>query len=369
MRAGNFDSRRWAGLLLLLAAGGLFACGRHDASVQKAKKLAAAPTDQVWVRHIFIQYAGAYGAPQEIKRSRSSADSLAHALLARARAGEDFSTLAKQFSDDPSAAEGGEIAPLVPNDPHSPVPPEFLEAALALQPGTISDVVESRFGFHVIQRRDMRRMTAQHILIRYAGAVNCPDSIVRTRSEALALAERILAQVRHPDASFPVAARDLSEDKQTAALGGYLSFGVGTTDPAFEKAAFALKDDEISDIVETPYGFHIIRRIPDQMIRVSHILVTYSGTGELVEAKRTREQALQRAMDAAYRAHHGEDFTALVREFSDDTSSAKKGGVLAPIRAGQTVPEFEDAAFRLKPGEVSDVVETQFGFHVIKRLQ
>jgi len=74
-------------------------------------------------------------------------------------------------------------------------------------------------------------------------------------------------------------------------------------------------------------------------------------------------------MDAAYRAHHGEDFAALVREFSDDTFSAKKGGVLAPIRAGQTVPEFEDAAFRLKPGEVSDVVETQFGFHVIKRLQ
>lgn len=367
MRAGKFDSRRWAGILLVAVASALFACSRKEAP-QEAKKPAAAPADQVWVRHIFIQYAGAYGAPAELKRSRASADSLAHALVARARAGEDFSSLAKKFSDDPSGPEGGDIAPLVPNEPDPSVPPEFLQAALALQPGQVSEVVESQFGFHVIQRRDMRRMSAQHILIRYKGAVNCPDSIVRTRSEALALAERILAQVRHPDASFPVAARDFSEDKQTASTGGYVSFGVGTMDPAFEKAAFALKDEEISGIVETPYGFHIIRRVPDLMIRVSHILVTYSGTGELVEAQRTREQALQRAMDAAFRAHKGEDFAALVREYSDDTASAKKGGVLPPIRYGQTVPEFEDAAFHLKPGQVSDVVETQFGFHVIKRL-
>src|SRR5262245_15999802 len=123
MRAGNFHSRRWTGIFLVLAAGGLFTCGRHQESAKEAKKPVVAPTDQVWVRHIFIQYAGAYGAPPEIKRSRSSADSLAHALVTRARAGEDFGVLAKQFSDDESRAEGGEIAPLVPKDPHSPVPP------------------------------------------------------------------------------------------------------------------------------------------------------------------------------------------------------------------------------------------------------
>ena len=55
------------------------------------------------------------------------------------------------------------------------------------------------------------------------------------------------------------------------------------------------------------------------------------------------------------------------REYSDDTASADRGGRLAPMRAGIYVPEFEDVAFRLKPGEVSDVVETEFGFHVIKR--
>ena len=59
----------------------------------------------------------------------------------------------------------------------------------------------------------------------------------------------------------------------------------------------------------------------------------------------------------------------LVEEYSDDAHSAKRGGILPPLRAGQTVAEFEEAAFRLRPGEVSDVVETVYGFHVIKRIR
>jgi peptidyl-prolyl cis-trans isomerase SurA len=350
-------------LSALLLAG----CGKEEETTRRETRPVIPPEQQVWVRHILVTYAGAFGAAPEIKRSRATADSLARAVRALAEAGEDFRALAQQYSDDPSADQGGEIAALQEGDPG---PPEFMETAYALEPGHISPVVESGWGFHIIQRRDMSNCTAQHILVRYDGAQSAPDSVVRTRPEALARTERILSEVRNPEVSFPVAAREYSEDHMTAANGGYLgTFMRGKMHPAFDRVAFALQEGEISDIVETPFGFHIIRRISPERIRVAHILVTYQGTGQLVEAGRTREQALQLAMDVAFRAEQGEDFAALAREFSDDRQSAERGGTLPPIRRGHTVPEFEDTAFRLRPGETSAVIETMFGFHVLKRVQ
>lgn len=73
-----------------------------------------------------------------------------------------------------------------------------------------------------------------------------------------------------------------------------------------------------------------------------------------------------KAEDVVKRARGGEDFAALAKEFSEDPSNKDKGGDLGWFGRGQMVKTFEDAAFALKPGEVSDVVETPYGFHVIK---
>jgi len=62
----------------------------------------------------------------------------------------------------------------------------------------------------------------------------------------------------------------------------------------------------------------------------------------------------------------GKDFAELAKAKSQDTGSAEKGGDLGPLRRGQTVPEFEEEAFRLKEGELSAVIQTQYGFHVLK---
>jgi hypothetical protein len=104
------------------------------------------------------------------------------------------------------------------------------------------------------------------------------------------------------------------------------------------------------------------------MIGARHVLIQWIGSQSAGPAVvRTRAQALTVAEEVLRRARAGEDLGQLAVEFSDEPNAASRGGSLGRFPRGQMVRPFEDAAFNLKVGEISGIVETPFGFHIIQR--
>lgn len=104
-------------------------------------------------------------------------------------------------------------------------------------------------------------------------------------------------------------------------------------------------------------------------VRAAHVLISTvdKDTQKPVAADKKKEKE-KLAKDVKARAEKGEDFGKLAKELSEDPGSKDKGGEYTFAR-GEMVPEFETAAFSLKTNQVSDVVETRFGYHIIKLLQ
>jgi parvulin-like peptidyl-prolyl isomerase len=106
-----------------------------------------------------------------------------------------------------------------------------------------------------------------------------------------------------------------------------------------------------------------------QQIHARHLLVRMQGSTVPVKPGQkdlTEEEALAKCQELRKKIEAGGDFATVAIAESDDTASGARGGDLGFIRKGQMVPTFEQAAFALKAGELSQPVKTQFGYHLIK---
>ncbi|MDB8794365.1 peptidylprolyl isomerase [Romboutsia sp. 1001216sp1] len=101
-------------------------------------------------------------------------------------------------------------------------------------------------------------------------------------------------------------------------------------------------------------------------VKASHILVSTQDKNGKPLSDEKKKEAKKKAEDLLKRAKLGEEFSELAKENSDDPGSAAQGGDLGYFSKGMMVPEFEKAAFNLKQGEISDIVESSFGYHIIK---
>ena len=111
--------------------------------------------------------------------------------------------------------------------------------------------------------------------------------------------------------------------------------------------------------IERYYNDNIQQFQTPEQVRASHILLKTEGKDEN-EVRKKAEEILKEAKAP------GADFAALAKKYSEDEGSAKNGGDLDYFGKGRMVPEFEQAAFSMQPGQISDLVKSQFGFHIIK---
>jgi len=169
-------------------------------------------------------------------------------------------------------------------------------------------------------------------------------------------------------ASFEAMAKAYSQDYYSAPYGGDIFYiTAGDIIPSFEQACYKLKPGEVyPEPVRTQFGYHLIKvtdrrpRIPE--IRASHILIELKpGFTSEDSAK-----ALEKILKIKEKIQLGEDFAELAKEFSEDEGTKNQGGDLGFFSRRMMVQPFDEAAFNLEVGQVSDVVKTQFGYHLIK---
>lgn len=251
--------------------------------------------------------------------------------------------------DDEPAPENVPSEPIAENEAHEEPPEEPVEAA------------------------DPNEACARAVVVAWAGAPHAAETVSRSQEEAATRAGELLARVSGGESMADVARAEsdaASSGPRGGLLGTYLRADWPGAHEVLAGPVFEVQVGETTEVIEAAYGYAFAERCAVEKVHTRHILIRYAGArnaGEDIE--RSQEEArgaatLLRGLAAA----DGADFEALARENSED-ASADSGGDLGSVGRGRMAPAYEEAAFALDAGGVSAVVETEFGFHVIQRVE
>ncbi len=215
-----------------------------------ANQKATGGGEEYQLAHILLR-APESASPEQLQKLRVRGEQ----ALKRAQAGENFAELSAAFSDAPDALKGGDLG----WRPLDRLPSLYAEAAARLQTGQVSELLRSSAGFHVIKLvakrggsapASIQQTRARHILVRISEVVSEPEA----RRKLETVRDRIANGV-----DFAEQARLYSQDG-SAAKGGDLGWlSPGDTVPEFERAMDALQPNEVSPVVQSPFGMHLIQ--------------------------------------------------------------------------------------------------------------
>jgi peptidyl-prolyl cis-trans isomerase SurA len=212
--------------------------------------------------------------------------------------------------------------------------------------------------------RSLEDVEASHVLINIKFHALPNDTLIAYKT---ALKVQKLARKGQ---DFKLLAEKYSQDPSAKSNGGYLGFFTAFKMVyAFENGAYDTKVGEVSEIVRTRFGYHVLkvhsRRKAIGEIKVAHIMMILKDDMDEAKKKASKER-----VDEVYeKLNAGESFETLARKFSEDQQTKSQGGELPWFGAGKFVPEFETTAFNLaNKGDYSKPVKTKYGWHIIKLL-
>lgn len=190
----------------------------------------------------------------------------------------------------------------------------------------------------------------------------------KQQADAYAMLDSVRSAIIAGTTTFEDAAQKYSIDNPSKVRGGLMGMVVPGRFPwAFEDAAYATAVGEISPVINSGFGLHIIRvekRTPTKgQVNAEHILKLTRGKNEAEAA------AAKAAIDSIYLVvKGGAEFADVARRESEDPGSARNGGSLGWFNSGQMVAEFDSTAFAMADGEISEPFKTAYGYHIIHRI-
>lgn len=209
---------------------------------------------------------------------------------------------------------------------------------------------------------------ASHILVKCELEAS-PEDTLKAYKRAMALLDKVKKSGNFESvATSPGGSDDPSAAKNKGDLGYFTSMQMVYP---FETACYTMKVGDVTPKpIRTRFGYHIIKKTGERpsrgQIKVSHIMIAAKAE----DPADKQESAKLKAEEILGKLKSGADFADLARQFSEDQSSARKGGELPPFGPGRMVAEFEEASFNLKnDGDISPVIKTNYGYHIIKRME
>ncbi|MDZ7741875.1 MAG: peptidylprolyl isomerase [Bacteroidota bacterium] len=221
-------------------------------------------------------------------------------------------------------------------------------------------------------------LRASHILIRLDNNAS-PEDTLKAYNKILEIKQKVEAGENFGDLAVEYSddpsARDMEEipGQRPFRKGNHGDLGYFTVFDMvypFESAAYSTAEGEVSDIVRTQFGYHIIK-IEDRKeamgnATVAHIYIKMPPNASTEDSARAHANIKK----AYAELESGESFEEVVGKYSDDQGSKEKGGELPPFGANRMVPEFIDAISELEePGDYSEPVLTQYGWHIVKLIE